>query len=136
MVAPIEFDLLSACSLPSMPPVGQALSWLGEAFTRVGIDPALGPRLWAVLQAADLQSSGMIGVQPHLVPMSRSDDPDGVAILAGIIRPACPDRTHSVATEAQVSVDTLQLRLSGDRRSPQPSFAHPVLRLGTARRSK
>ena len=50
VVAPIEFDLHSAHSLPSTPPVAQALSWLREAFTRAGIDHALGPRLWAVLQ--------------------------------------------------------------------------------------
>jgi ubiquinone/menaquinone biosynthesis C-methylase UbiE len=52
VVAPIEFDLHSARSLPATPLVGQALSWLRQAFTRAGIDPALGPGLWAVLQAA------------------------------------------------------------------------------------
>src|SRR5262249_26355692 len=83
VVAPIEFDLHSARSLPPTPLVGQALSWLGEAFTRAGIDPALGPGLWAVLQAAGLQPSGMIGVQPYFGP----DDPDGAAILAGIVLP-------------------------------------------------
>jgi ubiquinone/menaquinone biosynthesis C-methylase UbiE len=46
VVAPIEFDLHSARSLPSTPLVTQALSWLREAFTTAHIDPALGPRLW------------------------------------------------------------------------------------------
>ncbi len=35
----------SARSLPATPLVGQALSWLREAFTRAGVDPALGPGL-------------------------------------------------------------------------------------------
>jgi SAM-dependent methyltransferase len=124
VVAPIEFDLHSARSLPSTPLVGQALSWLREAFTRSGVDPALGPRLWAVLQAAGLQPSGMIGVQPHLGPQ----DPDGAAILAGIVRTVLPliDST-GVATAAEVGADTLQQRLSGELATSAAVFAHPML---------
>jgi SAM-dependent methyltransferase len=124
VVAPIEFDLHSARSLPSTPLAGQALSWLGEAFTRAGIDPALGPRLWTVLQAAGLQPSGMIGVQPHLGP----EDPDSAAILAGIVRTVLPliERT-GVATAAEVGADTLQQRLSGELATSAAVFAHPML---------
>jgi SAM-dependent methyltransferase len=124
VVAPIEFDLHSARSLPSTPLVGQALSWLREAFTRAGIDPALGPRLWAVLQAAGLQPSGMIGVQPHFGPQ----DPDGAAILAGIVRTVLPliERT-GVATAAEVGADSLQQRLSGELATSAAVFAHPML---------
>jgi SAM-dependent methyltransferase len=124
VVAPIEFDLHSARSLPSTPLVGQALSWLREAFTRAGIDPALGPGLWAVLQAAGLQPLGMIGVQPHFGP----EDPDGTAILAGIVRTVLPliERT-GVATAAQVGTNTLQQRLSGELATSAAVFAHPML---------
>jgi SAM-dependent methyltransferase len=132
VVAPIEFDLHSARSLPATPLVGQALSWLGEAFTRAGIDPALGPGLWAVLQAAGLQPSGMIGVQPHFGP----EDPDGAAILAGIVRTVLPliERT-GVATAAEVGAATLQQRLSGELATSAAVFAHPMLisAWGTAR---
>lgn len=135
VVAPIEFDLHSARSLPATPLVGQALSWLREAFTRAGIDPALGPALWAVLQAAGLQPSGMIGVQPHFGP----EDPDGAAILAGIVRTVLPviERT-GVATAAEVGADTLQQRLSGELAASAAVFAHPMLMSawGTARQAK
>ena len=135
VIAPIEFDLHSARSLPSTPLVGQALSWLREAFTRAGVDPALGPGLWAVLQAAGLQPSGMIGVQPHFGP----DDPDGAAILAGIVRTVLPviERT-GVATAAQVGADTLQQRLAGELAASAAVFAHPMLisAWGTARQPK
>ena len=134
VVAPIEFDLHSARSLPATPLVGQALSWLREAFTRAGINPALGPGLWAVLQAAGLQPSGMIGVQPHFGP----EDPDGAAILAGIVRTVLPviERT-GVATAAQVGADTLQQRLSGELAASAAVFAHPMLisAWGTARQA-
>jgi SAM-dependent methyltransferase len=124
IIAPIEFDLHSGRSLPVTPLAGQALSWLGEAFTRAGINPALGPRLWTVLLAAGLQPSGMIGVQPHFGP----EDPDGAAILAGIVKTALPliERT-GVATAAEVGADTLQQRLSSELATSAAVFAHPML---------
>jgi SAM-dependent methyltransferase len=124
IIAPIEFDLHSARSLPATPLVGQALSWLGEAFTRAGIDPALGPRLWTVLQTAGLQPTGMIGVQPHFGP----EDPDGAAILAGIVKTVLPliERT-GVATAVAVGADTLQQRLSGELATSAAVLAHPIL---------
>jgi SAM-dependent methyltransferase len=124
VVAPIEFDLHTARSLPPTPLVGQALSWLREAFTRAGIDPALGPRLWTVLQAAGLRPSGMMGVQPHFGP----EDPDGAAILAGIVRTVLPlIERLGVATAAEVGADTLQQRLSDELATSAAVFAHPML---------
>ena len=124
VIAPSEFDLHSARSLPATPLVAQALSWLREAFARAHIDPALGPRLWAVLQAAGLPPLGMIGVQPHFGP----EDPDGAAILAGIVRTVLPliERT-GVATAAEVGADTLQQRLSDELATSAAVFAHPML---------
>lgn len=124
VVVPIELDLYSARSLPSTPLVGQALSWLNEAFTRAGIEPALGPRLWAVLHEAGLQPLGMIGVQPHFGP----EDPDGPALLAGIVRTALPlIERAGVATSAGVGADTLQQRLSDELAAAAAVFAHPTL---------
>jgi SAM-dependent methyltransferase len=124
VVAPIEFDLHSARSLPPTPLVSQALSWLRETFTRAGVDPALGPGLWAVLQAAGLQPLGMIGGQPHFGP----EDSDGPAILAGIVRTVLPliERT-GVATAAEVGAHTLQQRLSDELAASAAVFAHPML---------
>jgi SAM-dependent methyltransferase len=124
VVAPIEFDLPSARALPATPLVGQALSWVRETFTRAGVDPALGPRLWAVLQAAGLRPLGMIGVQPHFGP----EDPDGPAILAGIVRTILPlIERLGVATAAEVGADTLRQRLSDELAAASAVFAHPML---------
>lgn len=124
VVVPIEFDLHSARSLPSTPLVTQALSWLVEAFAGAHIDPALGPRLWTVGLEAGLHPQGMIGVQPHFGP----DDPDGSAILAGIVRTVLPliERTGA-ATAADVGPDTLQQRMSEELASAASVFAHPIL---------
>ena len=43
VVAPIEFDITSAGSLPSTPTAQRALSWVLDALPRVGIPTALGP---------------------------------------------------------------------------------------------
>jgi len=124
LVVPIEFDLYSARSVPATPLVGQALSWLGETFKRAAIDPALGPRLWTIQQEAGLQPKGMIGVQPHFGP----EDPEGPAILAGIVQTVVPLMERSgVATAVEVGVDTLQQRLSNELRTSGSVFAHPML---------
>lgn len=124
LVVPIEFDLSSARSIPPTPLVAQALLWLKESFRRSGIEPELGPQLWTVLREAGLRPLGMMGVQPHFGP----DDPDGPAILAGIVRTAIPliERT-GVATAADVRPDTLQQRLSDELVNSKAVFAHPML---------
>jgi len=58
IVAPIEFDLGSARSLPATPLAHQLLAWLADTFQRAGIDPSLGARLWAVLRQAGLRPAG------------------------------------------------------------------------------
>jgi SAM-dependent methyltransferase len=102
----------------------QALSWLGEAFRRGRIEPALGPRMWAILQQAGLRPMGMLGIQPYFGP----DDPDGPAILAGIVQTALPliERT-GVAAAVEVEPDTLQQRLGRELASAAAVFAHPTL---------
>ena len=89
---------------------------------RAGIDPALGPRLWATLQAAGLRPLGMIGVQPHFGPT----DPDGPAILAGIVRTVLPlIERLGVATAAEVGADTLQQRLADELATTRGRFRSP-----------
>jgi ubiquinone/menaquinone biosynthesis C-methylase UbiE len=86
VVVPIEFDLMSARSIPATPLAAQAVSWLIETFKRTAIDAALGPRLWAIQQEAGLRPTGMMGVQPHFGP----EDPEGPELLAGIVRTVVP----------------------------------------------
>lgn len=124
VVVPIEFDLYSARALPSTPLVDRALAWVSAAFKHAGIEASLGPRLWAMLQSAGLRPLGMIGVQPHFGPR----DPDGPAMLAGIVRTALPLIERSgVATATEVGADTLQQRLSEELATASAVWAHPML---------
>jgi SAM-dependent methyltransferase len=124
VVAPIEFDLRSARSVPPTPLVGQSLEWLLKAFERAGIQPSLGSRLWGTLLEAGLRPLGMIGIQPHFGPQ----DPDGAAILSGIVRAVLPlmERT-GVATAQEVGIETFQRRLTDELVGNGAVFAHPIL---------
>ena len=124
LVAPVEFDLATARALPATPLVSQAHAWLTEAFTRAGIQPSLGPRLWGVLREAGLRPLGMLGVQPHFGP----DDSDGAALLAGIIRTATPliERT-GVATAEEIGAENFLQRLTTELQQNAAVFAHPIL---------
>ena len=124
LIAPIEFDLSTARSLPSTPLVNQSLTWLDETFQRAGIQPSLGSRLWAILRDAGVRPLGMMGVQPHFGP----DDPAGPGLLAGIVRTMIPliEQT-GVATAQQVAADTLQDRLAAEMAASGAVFAHPIL---------
>jgi hypothetical protein len=134
VVAPIEFDLGSARSLPPTPLAHQMLAWLIDTFQRAGVEPSLGARLWAILQQAGLRPLGMVGVQPHFGP----DDPAGPATLAGIVGTMLPLIEHTgVATAQQVGIETLQALGRGVGRQPGGSRAsHAAERVGDGRLSR
>jgi Methyltransferase domain len=97
IVAPIEFDLDTARTITATPLASRALTWVRAAFEQAGIQGALGPRLWQIPRGAGLKPVGMTSTQLHFGP----DDPDGHALLAGIVRTLLPviERT-GVATAA------------------------------------
>ena len=73
---------------------------------------------------AGLQPRGMIGIQPCFGP----DDPDGAALLVGIVRTLLPLMERSgVATADEIDLATLQDRLSDEMTSARAIFAHPML---------
>ena len=58
LVVPVEVDITTARSLPALPLVSQASSWLVEAFAKGGISPSLGSRLWGVLPGGGTAPAG------------------------------------------------------------------------------
>lgn len=124
LVVPIEFDVPTSRALPASPVLSQAVAWVAETFTRAGIEPSLGARLWAVVREAGLRPLGMTGVQPHFGP----GDPAAVGLLAGIIHTVAPliERT-GVATAEQIGVGTFAQRLAADLESTSAVVAHPIL---------
>jgi ubiquinone/menaquinone biosynthesis C-methylase UbiE len=124
VVAPVELDIPRAAAAPATPLVDRSLSWIREAFGRAGIHIDLGPRLWAVLEEAGLRPQGMLAVQPYFGP----EDPDGPAMLAGIVGAVLPiiERT-GVASAEEVEPDTLHRRMGEELASAGAVLAHPPL---------
>jgi len=124
IIAPIEFDVGQARTIPATPLANQALGWVKAASERSGMDIGLGPRLWHVLEQAGLEPSGMLAIQPHFGP----SDPDGQALLAGIVRTLLPAiERNRIATANEVDIDTLQGRLRDEMEQAQAVFAFPTL---------
>ncbi len=124
LVVPIELDIYAARATPPTPLVGRLAVWIAEVFNRGGIHPALGPELWTTLDEAGLHPHVMIGIQTCFGP----DDPDGAALLAGVVRTLSPlmERTN-VATMAEIQPATLQHRLTTELSNARAAFAYPTL---------
>jgi len=124
LIAPIEFDVDQARTIPGTPLATQTVGWVKAAFERTGTDTGLGPRLWHVLEQAGLTPRGMMAIQPHFGP----SDPDGPALLAGIVRTLLPAiERNRIATANEVDIDTLQGRLRDEMEPARAVFAFPAL---------
>jgi SAM-dependent methyltransferase len=124
VVAPIELDLPSGGTRPPTPLASRMLSWVTDAFARADIAGSLGTRLWTVLREAGVRPLGMVGVQPHFGP----GDPDGPAMLAGIVRSLLPLMVQTgIATAQQVEAETLEKRMTEEMVAASAVFAHPNL---------
>jgi ubiquinone/menaquinone biosynthesis C-methylase UbiE len=124
IIAPIEFDVGQARTVPATPLATQALGWVKAASERTGMDTGLGPRLWQVLEQAGLTPSGMMAIQPHFGP----SDVDGPALVAGIVRALLPAiERNRIATANEVDIDTLQGRLRDEMEQARAVFAFPAL---------
>jgi SAM-dependent methyltransferase len=124
LVAPVEFDVSTARTVPEVPLVTQAAYWVNTTFERAGIEPSLGARLWSVLSGAGVVPAGMLSVQAHFGP----GDPGGPELLGGIVSTLMPviERT-GVATADEVDPGTLTGRLARELASHQAVFAWPAL---------
>jgi len=126
IVAPIEYELTRARTIPETPLATQAVNWVMAAFEKSGRDVALGPRLWVALEQAGLTPTGMLSIQPHFGPTDRQAP--GPTLLAGIVRTLLPTlEQNGIATAAEVGIDTLQHRLREEMVAAGAVFAYPEL---------
>ena len=124
VVAPIEFDVGQARAIPATPLASQALGWAKAASERTGMDTGLGPRLWQVLEQAGFAPNRILTIQTNFGP----SDPDGHALLAGIVRTLLPAiERNGIAAAGEVDIDTLQGRLREEMEQARAVFAFPAL---------
>jgi SAM-dependent methyltransferase len=124
LIVPIELDIYAGRTVPPTPLAERLASWIVDVLNRGDIHPALGPKLWSILEDAGLHPQGMIGIQSCFGP----DNPDGPALLAGIVRTLMPlmERTH-VATVDEIQPATLFDRLATELSNAGAVFAYPTM---------
>jgi hypothetical protein len=76
------------------------------------------------LRDAGVRPIGMVGMQPHFGP----GDPDGPALLAGIVRALLPVMIRAgVATEQQIDLESAEKRMLEEMQAAGAVVAHPNL---------
>ncbi len=71
VIAFIEMDIRAATAVPKMPLFDQCLHFIAEVYTRVGLEPDMGSRLFATFRAA--------GLKPQMIGSVRIEGPWGTA---------------------------------------------------------
>jgi SAM-dependent methyltransferase len=102
----IDFDAVACRCEPPLALAESAVEYYVAAFRRASADPAIGMRLPALLSAAGLEGVESFGIQDYIP----SDNPIGVALLAGVVR------TLAIAEGAdlppELELETLDRRLA------------------------
>jgi SAM-dependent methyltransferase len=120
----LDFDVGAARAAPPVPLVSTLLGWVEAAFRGAGADPHIGVRLAPLLRDARLADVMTFGIQPYLSP----DTPPGTSLLAEVVRAlAKPIVAAGIATEVELSADTLEERIDGALRDAGAVLLPPTL---------
>jgi SAM-dependent methyltransferase len=124
LLVALDFDVGSARAEPPLRLIATLTGWISTAFRLAGANPAIGARLELLLRAAGLEAVESFGVQDYVGP----HDPRGPALLAGVVRSlAEPILAAGIATETELSLDTLQQRLTRDPAAANATLLPPTL---------
>ena len=117
----IDFDAVGCRCEPPLAIAQAAVEYYVAAFRRAGADPAIGMRLASLLGAAGLEDVESFGIQEYIP----SDNPMGVALLAGVAR------TLAIAEGAdlppELELETLDQRLTEAVREAGATVVPPTL---------
>ena len=104
-----EFDLSTTAATREMPVFQQSLGRIVATYTRAGLEPNMGSKLYAAFRAA--------GLAPELFGMTRAGGADeaGLDFLVESVRTLMPVMEKvGVATPAEIDIATLRDRLAGE----------------------
>lgn len=118
-----EVDMTHRWVSVDTPTWGQLRSWIGETFERIGVNPLMGPSLFATFRAAGLP-------HPELIMEAVVGGGDRAPAFgwANIARAALPlMERFGIATAAEVDPDSLTDRLLAEARAEQAVVISPHL---------
>jgi SAM-dependent methyltransferase len=124
IVAFQEMAIPTLRSVPEMPLLNLCCHWILETFTRVGMEPDMGGKLYAAFLQAGLPPPGMIGAcRVEAGPASPAYE-----ICTEVLRSLLPaaERT-GITTAAAVNIDTLASRLRAEAIERRATFIFPLL---------
>ena len=120
----LDFDAGAARSHPPVPAAGAAYGWVEAAFTAAGADPRIGARLLGLLRDAGLVEATALGLQPYFA----ADDPQGPALVGGVLRALAPQIVAAgIATAAELDVDGFEQRLTDELMTAGAVLLPPAL---------
>jgi SAM-dependent methyltransferase len=123
-VVMLDYDLGGIRPEPSNPLVEQMRALVLAAFRAAGADPIIGSRLKGILTEAGADAVGGFAIAHYLA----GDDPVGVGMLSGVVRSLAPVIVaHGLATEAELDLGTLSVRLVESLRSTGSVVVPPLL---------
>jgi SAM-dependent methyltransferase len=120
----IDFDVGACRTEPSIPLFDTHLRYVLAGFRSARADPTSGTRLALLLAEAGVVGVRSMGTQGYIAP----DDPQGPAMLAGVVRSLAPQIVAAgIATAADLGVETLADRLAAALRSAGAVMLPPAL---------
>lgn len=118
-----ELDMLPGRTVPPAPAVDEVRAWLLDTFTRAGLELEMGPKLYAIFEAAglnppEMRVDGFIGGAGSIAP----------ALVAEVARTLMPQAEALGAVSfGQVQIDTLEERMRADLESRHGIMSTPLL---------
>lgn len=128
-IAFAEFDLGSAAATAPAPLFEAQVARIIEAYRKTGFEPEMGSKLYAAFRGAALR--------PELAAFTRVGSPSdraGFGFLTESVRSLLPAMEKlSIATAAEVDIDTLAARLIAEAEAADPCYFYPRFVGGWAR---
>lgn len=117
----VEMDIGAARAVPKMELFDQCLSYITQVYSRVGLEPDMGSKLFGTFRAA--------GLKPQMIGRVRIEDPWGTAayeyfveslrILAPVIE------MTGIVKASEIGLDTLSARLRAEAIAGEHCFYFP-----------
>lgn len=106
-IAFIEMDIRAATAVPKMPLFEKSLHFITEVYTRVGLEPDMGSKLFATFRSAGLkpQLAGSVRIEGPWASAPYEYFVESLRILAPVI-----EKT-GIASASEIGLDTLAERL-------------------------
>jgi SAM-dependent methyltransferase len=120
----IDYDVVGVRALPEVELYSRLMEWLKAGFEYAHADLFVGMRFPLLFEQAGFRDAGTLGLRAYWPPRSSR----AVAYMVGVVRAMKDAIVNSgVATEEEIGLDTLELRLGEAFTSANAVFSLPTV---------